>query len=51
MTSDDKISNLYRAFVTSIIFVQFHHDTPTRGQKPFFVHCGQGQITPKGGKF
>ena len=52
ITSDDKISNLYRAFVTSIIFVQFHHDTPTgketRGQKIFFVHWGQGQTPPMG---
>ena len=52
ITSDDKISNLYRAFVTSIIFVQFRHDTPTskgtRGQKSFFVHWRQGQITPMG---
>ena len=42
ITSEDKISYLYRAFVTSIIFVQFQHDTPTskgtRGQKNIFVH-------------
>ena len=34
-----KLLNKYRAFVTSNIFVKFHHDTPnskgTRGQKPF----------------
>ena len=34
------------------IIVMFHHDTPTsegtRGQKPFFVHWGQEQITPMG---
>ena len=38
--SDDKISKLILSFVTSIIFVKAHHDTPnskgTRGQKPFF---------------
>ena len=32
--------------------MQFHHDTPTSkgtiGQKPFFEHMGQGQITPMG---
>ena len=28
ITSDDKFLSLYRAFVTSIIFVKFHHDTP-----------------------
>ena len=43
ITSDDKISMLIcLAFVTSIIFVKFHHDTSnskgTRGQKTFFVH-------------
>ena len=46
-----KFLSLYRTFVTSIIFVQFHHDTPTskgiRGLKPFFT-LGQGQIAPMG---
>ena len=44
ITSDDKISTSYRAFVTLIIFVMFHHDTPTsegtRGQIPFFSGAG-----------
>ena len=52
ITSDDKISMLIKSNVTSIIFVKFHHDTPTskgtRGQKPFFVHWGQGQVNPIG---
>ena len=52
MTSDDKISMLIKGFCYLIIFVKFHHDTPkskgTGGQKPFFVHWGQGQITQMG---
>ena len=42
ITSEDKISMLIKSFVTSIIFVKFHHGTPnskgTRGQKPVFDH-------------
>ena len=52
ITSDDEFLSKYTAFVTSIMFVKFHHDTPnskgTRGQNPFFVHWGQWQITPVG---
>ena len=53
ITSDYKISKrIYLVLVTSIIFVKFHDNTPNskgfRGQKPFFVHWGQGQITPIG---
>ena len=51
ITSNDKISELIMSFCL-IVFVQFHHNTPiskrTRGQKPFFVHWGQVQITPIG---
>ena len=39
ITQMTKFLGLYIAFVTSIIFVKFHHDTPnskgTRVQKPF----------------
>ena len=52
IASDDKISTSYRAFVTLIIFVMFHHDTPTsedtRGQKPFL---GAGTDNSNGANF
>ena len=52
ITSDDKIFKLIYSFCYFDHFVKSHHDTPnskgTRGQKPFLVHWGQGQITPMG---
>ena len=46
---------IYRAFVTSIILVKFHHDTPnskgTRGLKPFFCTLGTGADNSNGVNF
>ena len=54
ITSDDKVLSIYRAFVTSIIFVKFHHDTPnsegTSGQKTF-LYTGARANNSYGVKF
>ena len=50
-----KFLSLYRAFVTSIIFVKFYHDTPkstgTRGQKNNFCTLGAGADKANGVNF